>query len=105
MPWPLLQSDPGAWVDIVDKGGVIGLLVLIIFVILVGGAREWYGPASLLKELRRTIAEQAAEIADLKRQNTAKDAELTAMREEHWRLLGTMEQALTPPRRRPGSGT
>lgn len=49
----LAQTDVTSWVDLLDKGGTVAILVLIIF----GGARGWYVPGWLYKQLNKELEE------------------------------------------------
>lgn len=102
---PLL-ADAGSFYELVDKGGVIALLCAVVFTIIVGGMRGWYALKPYIDLLLQQIEDRDEIIKEERRRNDAIQAELTATREELWRTLGTMERAVTPPRRpRLGGGS
>lgn len=63
------SASPDGLYSVVDKGGVLGLLCLLIFVITVGGMRGWYYFGWYVKELLRRIEALETENAALRRDN------------------------------------
>lgn len=49
----LAQTEVASWLDLLDKGGTVAILVLIIF----GGAKGWYVPGWIYKRQEKELDE------------------------------------------------
>jgi hypothetical protein len=61
--WPLFAAqgitpgDAQAWTDTVERGGVIGVLVLVIVIVSIAVGRRWLVPGYVVTILERRIVQ------------------------------------------------
>lgn len=102
MAWRVLAAtDPEGLYGFLDKGGVLGLLCLVIFVIVVGGMREWYYLRPYVKLLLERISERDTRLAEKDHQIENITEDRDAWRDTAQGAVGTAEKAAARPHRRP----
>ena len=66
--WVFLQAeaaDPSKLYDIIDRGGVIALLVIMVTVLAIGGVRGWYYFPPYVRRIENENTELKAKVESL----------------------------------------
>lgn len=103
----VLLAETGAegLYSLLDRGGVLALLCVVIFVIVIGGMREWYYLRPYVRLLLERIAERDVVIHKQQEHIELLQEDNAAWRQEVERWSGTTQQVISQPRHRPRGTT